>query len=83
MDFFTGQICLFPWGWAPRGWAKCDGSIMQIRENEALFTLIGSEFGGDGRTTFALPNLADIRSEQGGGDVGHYICLVGVYPSRR
>ncbi len=46
MDFYIGQICLFPWNWAPEGWAKCDGQLLSIRENQALFALIGTEFGG-------------------------------------
>jgi microcystin-dependent protein len=40
MDFFIGQICLFPWKWAPRGWARCDGTLLPINENQALFSLI-------------------------------------------
>jgi microcystin-dependent protein len=81
MYFYIGQICLFPWSWAPQGWAKCDGSLLDISSNTALFSLLGTEFGGDGQKTFGLPNLSDIKS-QSGGDADYYICLNGVYPSR-
>ena len=81
MGFYIGQICLFPWSWAPRGWAKCDGQLLTIQENPALFSLIGTEFGGDGRTNFALPKMTPIKAESGG-DVAFFINLEGVYPSR-
>ncbi len=81
MNFYIGQICLFPWDWAPVGWAKCDGQMLDIATHQALFALVGTEFGGDGRTNFALPDLSDIRSKTGG-KVDYYICLQGVFPSR-
>jgi microcystin-dependent protein len=81
MDFFIGQICMFPWSWAPRYWAKCDGTLLSISGNEALFSLIGTEFGGDGRQNFALPKMPTIKSEDGG-DVAYFINLSGIYPSR-
>ena len=81
MEFFVGQICMFPWEWAPRGWAKCDGQLLAINENQALYSLFGTEFGGDGRQTFALPKLAPIKG-QNGGDIGYFINLSGIFPSR-
>jgi len=81
MDFYIGQICLFPWDWAPEGWAKCDGQLLSVRENQALFALIGIEFGGDGRTTFALPKLPPVLAASGG-DVAYYINLRGIFPMR-
>lgn len=54
---FIGEIQLFAFNFAPRGWATCDGQILSIAQNTALFSLLGTTFGGDGRTTFALPNL--------------------------
>lgn len=54
---FIGEIKIFSFDWAPRGWARCDGATMQIRQNAALYSLIGTYFGGDGRTTFSLPDL--------------------------
>ncbi len=81
MDFFIGQICTFPWSWAPRGWAKCDGQLLQIAENQALFALIGIEFGGDGRTTFALPKMPPVKTDNGG-DLDYFVNLEGIFPSR-
>ena len=56
-DPFIGEIRLFPYTFAPRGWALCSGQILSIAQNTALFSLIGTIYGGDGRTTFALPDL--------------------------
>lgn len=81
MNFYLGQICMFPWSWAPNGWLPCDGRTLQISSNTALFSLLGIEFGGDGKTTFAIPKLAPLEAE-GGGDIGYCICINGVYPSR-
>ncbi len=57
MEPFIGQIQLFGFGFAPAGWAYCDGSLMQISSNTALFSLLGTAYGGDGKTTFGLPDL--------------------------
>lgn len=54
---FTGQIIRFAGNFAPRGWAFCDGQLLPIAQNTALFSLLGTTYGGDGRTTFALPDL--------------------------
>ena len=54
---FIGQIQIFPYNFAPRGWAFCQGQIMSIAQNTALFSLLGTTYGGDGQTTFALPDL--------------------------
>lgn len=81
MEQLIGQIAIFPWDWAPRYWAKCDGQLLQIRNNQALYALIGHEFGGDGYNTFALPKLPPIKVE-GGGDLAYYIALQGIFPSR-
>lgn len=56
-DQYVGEIRMFPGTYAPQGWALCNGQLLSISENEALFTLIGTTYGGDGQTTFALPNL--------------------------
>ena len=57
MEPFLGQIQPFGFNFAPRGWAMCDGQLLPISGNEALFSLLGTIYGGDGRTTFALPDL--------------------------
>nr|WP_316643989.1 tail fiber protein [uncultured Roseateles sp.] len=54
---FVGEIRLFGGNFAPNGWMFCDGSVLPISENEVLFQLIGTTYGGDGQTTFALPDL--------------------------
>lgn len=56
-DPFIGEIQLFGGNFAPRGWALCDGQLLAVSQNDALFSLIGTIYGGDGRTTFALPDL--------------------------
>jgi len=57
VDPFLGEIRLFPWSWAPRGWALCEGQLLSIAQNTALFALLGTMYGGNGQTTFALPDL--------------------------
>jgi len=57
MDPFIGQIQDFGFNFAPKGWALCDGKLLSIAQNTALFSLLGTQFGGDGKTTFGLPDL--------------------------
>jgi len=54
---FIAEIRIFAGNFAPRGWASCDGQLLSISQNTALFSLVGTTYGGDGRTNFALPNL--------------------------
>ena len=54
---FIGEIRMMSFSYAPRGWALCNGALMPINQNQALFSLLGTSFGGDGRVNFALPNL--------------------------
>jgi microcystin-dependent protein len=56
---FLGEIKIMSFGFAPRGWALCNGQLLPINQNQALFALLGTYYGGDGRVTFALPNLRD------------------------
>ena len=56
---FVAEIRIMAFNFAPRGWAFCDGQLLPISQNTALFSLIGTTYGGDGRTTTALPNLRD------------------------
>jgi microcystin-dependent protein len=70
MDPILGQIIIFAGNFAPRGWALCDGQLLPISQNTALFSLLGTTYGGDGRTTFALPDLrgrVPIHAGQGPG----------------
>ena len=57
MEPFLGQIQAFGFQFNPRGWAQCNGQLLAISSNDALFSLLGTAFGGDGRTTFGLPDL--------------------------
>src|SRR2546422_4423587 len=54
---FLSEIKIISWNYAPRGWALCNGQLLPINQNQALFALLGTTYGGNGQTTFALPNL--------------------------
>lgn len=56
-DPFVAEIRIFPFNFAPKGWAFCAGQLLPISQNTALFSLLGTTYGGDGKSTFALPNL--------------------------
>ena len=56
-DPFVGEIRMFAGNFAPRGWALCDGQLLAVNQHDALFSLLGTIYGGDGRTTFGLPDL--------------------------
>ena len=69
-DQFVAEIRIFPFNFAPVGWAFCDGQLMPISQNTALFSLLGTFYGGDGKSTFALPDMqgnAPISQGQGPG----------------
>ena len=55
---YVGEIRMFGGNYAPAGWALCQGQLLQISENDTLFSLLGTRYGGDGQSTFGLPNLA-------------------------
>jgi len=57
VDSYVGEIRMFGGNYAPDGWALCDGTLLQVANNEALFSLLGTTYGGDGRSTFGLPDL--------------------------
>jgi microcystin-dependent protein len=74
MQPFVGEIRMFGGSFAPNGWMLCEGAVLPIAENEVLFQLIGTTYGGDGEETFALPNLASrVPIHQGAGGGGTYI----------
>ena len=54
---FVAEIRIFPFNFAPKGWAFCDGQLLPLSQNTALFSLLGTTYGGDGKSNFALPNL--------------------------
>src|ERR1700689_2950025 len=81
---FLSEIKIMSFGFAPKGWALCNGQLMPINQNQALFSLMGTTYGGDGRTTFGLPNLQSrtpIHTGQGftlgeiGGEFNHTLIM--------
>lgn len=67
---FLGQIEFYAFNFAPRGWALCDGQVLPINSNQSLYALLGTTFGGDGRTSFALPDLRGRTPLHDGGSAG-------------
>jgi microcystin-dependent protein len=73
---FVAEIRIFAGNFAPRGWAFCNGQLLPISQNTALFSLLGTFYGGDGKSTFALPDLqgsAPIHQGQGAGLSEHFL----------
>jgi microcystin-dependent protein len=79
MEPLLGQIELFPYDFAPKGWMKCAGQLLPINQWQALFALLGQNFGGDGRTTFGLPNLQDKAPTP---HLQYCIAVTGIFPPR-
>jgi len=79
MEPFIGQIQLFPYTFAPRGWEFCEGQLLRISDNKALYSLIGGRFGGNGQTTFALPNL---KGKEPDPNLHYCIAIDGLYPEQ-
>jgi microcystin-dependent protein len=79
-DPFVAEIRIFPFNFAPKGWAFCNGQLLPISQNTALFSLLGTTYGGDGKSTFALPDLqgsAPMHPGQGPGLSNHDLGEVG------
>lgn len=79
METFIGAIELFPYGFEPMDWFLCNGRLLQISQYDVLYSLIGNQFGGDGSTNFALPNLLGTEPMPG---MNFYIAIAGEYPVR-
>ena len=84
MEPYLGSLLLVPYNFAPQGWAFCHGQEMSISQNTALFSLIGTTYGGDGVTKFKLPNLTGDKAKKdvSGGELHWIIALRGIFPSR-
>jgi len=85
MDYMLGSITLFAGSYIPKDFALCDGSILEISENTALFSILGTTYGGDGVNNFALPLLGNVTMSNRLGVVAgckYIICTQGVYPMR-
>ena len=78
-DSYIGTIMLVGFNFAPTNWAFCDGQLLPIMENQALYSLLLTTYGGDGQTTFALPKLNGDALQPG---LKYIICLNGMYPNR-
>jgi len=76
MEGTLGEVKYFAGTFPPRCWAFCHGELLPIAENTALFSILGTQYGGDGRTTFGLPKIEDLNGCKA------IICLEGTYPSR-
>lgn len=75
-DPFVAEIRIFPFNFAPRGWAWCDGQLLPLSQNTALFSLLGTTYGGNGKSNFALPDLhgrAPLHPGQGAGLSLHFL----------
>lgn len=84
MDNYLGEIRIFGFNYAPRSWALCNGQLVAISQNTALFSLLGTYYGGDGRSTFALPNLqaaVPIHEGQGTGLSPYFVGESGGTPT--
>jgi len=79
MDYYLGDIQLFAYTFVPMGWLLCNGAVLQVQQNTALFSLISNKFGGNGSTTFALPNMTNDSPVAG---MNYYMCVSGIYPIR-
>jgi microcystin-dependent protein len=78
MNPFIGEIRTFGFNFAPEYWLQCNGQLLPISQNTALFSLLGTMYGGDGRTTFGLPDMPPVSES------GPYYCIAqqGVFPHR-
>ena len=76
LDQFVCQINLFAFNFAPQGWAPCAGQILPIAQNTAIYTLLGNAYGGDGKTTFALPDYRGLAPQ----GMQYCIALQGIWP---
>ncbi len=87
MDPILCEIQIFPFGYAPEGWALCNGNILQIRQFQAVFSLLRANYGGDGVNTFALPNLMNAipynNVNPNSPMLAYYIAMTGTYPMRQ
>ncbi|MEX8494400.1 phage tail protein [Sphaerotilus sp.] len=77
MDSYLGMVCLFGYDFQVHNWMKCDGQTLSIQQYTALFALLGTNYGGNGQTTFCLPKMAAPME-----GMSYQICIQGIFPSR-
>ena len=78
MEGYIGQVITFAGRFAPQYWMFCDGQMLDVSQNPALFSILGNTYGGDGMHTFKLPDTRKTDGES----MRHIICITGMYPSR-
>ena len=79
MEYYIGTILLLPYSFVPMGMMLCNGQLLQVQQNSALFSLISNTYGGNGQTTFAVPNMQGQEPQPG---MNYYIVTSGMYPVR-
>lgn len=79
-DSMLGEISIFSGNFAPQGYAFCEGQVLPISQNQALFSILGNKYGGDGKTTFALPDLR--KAEESLKGARYIIVINGFFPPR-
>ncbi len=82
MEPIMASLMFFPPNFTAQGYMPCDGRQLAIAQYSALFSLLGTQYGGDGIRTFALPNIPAQAPEGGGAPINVYIAVEGIYPSR-
>lgn len=80
MEPYLGQIVQFAFNYAPQMWMVCEGQTLNIAQNQALYALIGVKFGGNGSTTFCLPDMR--KASLFSGSMKYYIAISGIFPQR-
>ena len=75
---FLSEIKIMSFGFPPKGWALCDGQLLPINQNQGLFSLLGTTYGGDGVSNFALPNLQSLAPD----NMTYSICINGIFPTQ-
>jgi microcystin-dependent protein len=82
MEEFLGAVNLFPYNFEIQGWMACDGRMLPINQYAALFSLLGTRYGGNGTTDFALPKMDAVPASDGD-PLTYQICILGIYPPRQ
>jgi len=85
MDGTIGEIKLFSGTFEPRNWVFCHGQTLNVSGNDALYSILGTRYGGDGLTTFSVPNIKPVLGAETNSsydDLNYIICINGYYPSR-
>lgn len=80
MEYYRGHIALFSFDYAPEGWLPCEGQILNVKDDAVLCAIFGTAYGGDGKNTFALPNLKGAEPHP---NTKYYMYVYGLYPPKQ